>query len=226
MIAHSTVHCLPKVGSGSREYEDAASGPVTEDDGVRFAVADGATETAFSGEWARCLAGHAARLRLAEAIDCARASFADVVSARDHPEPWYLEAKLAEGAHATVLALGIRNGGGWSAEAVGDCSLMHLREGRLLRAWPIEDPTGFGHRPTLVSSSPETPVPEIESTEGEWAAGDVLLLATDALAAYLLANDPTEAVGLDERGFAIFVEGALSRGLRNDDVTLVEIRLR
>jgi hypothetical protein len=226
MIAHSTIHGLPKVGSGSREYEDAASGPVTEGDVVRFAVADGATETAFSGEWARCLADHAARCRLAEGVERARASFADVVSARDHPEPWYLEAKVAEGAHATVLALEIRNGGSWSAEAVGDCSLIHLREGRMLRAWPIEDPAGFGHRPPLVSSSPETPIPEIESAEGEWAAGDVVLLTTDALAAYLLANDPNEAVGLDERGFSIFVERARGRGMRNDDVTLIEVGLR
>src|SRR5690606_8657176 len=49
----SDVLWLPKSGEA---YEDAWALPAGEGPAWRFAVADGATESAFAREWARCLA--------------------------------------------------------------------------------------------------------------------------------------------------------------------------
>ena len=55
-VAHTRTHSLPKHGHTAEEYEDATAEPVAAGDGtVRVAVADGATESAFAGAWARTL---------------------------------------------------------------------------------------------------------------------------------------------------------------------------
>jgi hypothetical protein len=43
---------LPKAGNTTKEYEDAFDYSIAE---RRFAVADGATDSAFAGHWARIL---------------------------------------------------------------------------------------------------------------------------------------------------------------------------
>lgn len=226
MIARWTVHSLPKAGAAEGENEDAAAGPVARDGAVRFAIADGATETAFARVWAQRLAHAAAEAPLEVAIGQARTASAERARAPRGAAAWYLEQKLAEGAHAGVLALEIRRDGTWNAAAVGDCLLMHLRGGQLLKAWPVEDVSAFGHRPVLVASLPEVPVPDVERAEGHWRSGDVMLLATDALGAFLLGGDPATAIDLSEEEFAAFVRRARHRGMHNDDVTLIDIELR
>jgi len=223
-LAAWRTHALPKRGHREEEYEDAAAGPVAVPGGARAAVTDGATESAFSGEWARALAEAAARLPLAEAVEEARAA---VANARTPPEglPWYAALKAEEGAHATALALTVRADGTWAAEAVGDAALLHLRGGRLLFAWPLADPAAYGSHPALLSSLADAPLPPIEAASGAWERGDRLLLATDALAAFLLAHDAAAACGHSAEMFARWVEDARGRGLRNDDVTIVELEV-
>jgi hypothetical protein len=46
---------------------------------------------------------------------------------------------------------------------------------------------------------------------------------TDALAAYLLGRDSATAPGLD--AFEAFVESARADGMRNDDVTFLQIEI-
>src|SRR5437762_14162270 len=48
----SVAFCEPKRGHGPQEYEDAFAGNLALG---RFAVADGATESAYAGLWARML---------------------------------------------------------------------------------------------------------------------------------------------------------------------------
>ena len=58
MRIHIQTHWLPKAGNRSEEYEYAiwpARCEVWRGARLRCAVADGATETAFSGQWARQL---------------------------------------------------------------------------------------------------------------------------------------------------------------------------
>lgn len=214
---------LTKRGHTEIECEDAVAGPVVRDGVWAAAVADGATESAYARAWAETLASAAldAALEdatLPEAVRLARRTFAA------RPEataalPWYAEAKRDEGAFAAVASLRVAPDGTWTAEAVGDCVAMHLRDGRLEAAFPLDDPAAFGNRPALVASLGTEPV--VERHEGTWQPGDAFVLATDALAAHLLATDPTAALALDAETFPAFVAAAREAGMTNDDVALV-----
>jgi hypothetical protein len=226
MIARHATFAAPRHGASREQYEDAAHGPVVSGRSARLAVADGATESAFARRWARMLVAEATLAPLAEAIASARASFAREAASGTASLPWYAEAKAAEGAHATVLAVEVDGDGAFLAEAVGDCVLFHVRGIEPRLAWPIAEAAAFDNRPALVASGEDVSLPNIQKVRGCWEPGDRLLLATDALAAYLLANDPLAAAGLDEAGFRDLVQQGRQRGMRNDDVTLVEVELR
>src|SRR5262249_11264346 len=95
--------CVPKRGHRPEEYEDAAAG-----DGRsgRFAVADGATESAFAGDWSRLLAEAFVRDSVLVKgwpnwLPEVRNRWLEAVGKRDLP--WYLEEKFAQGAFATLL---------------------------------------------------------------------------------------------------------------------------
>ncbi len=222
---------LPKKGHAREEYEDAYAVPEGEAFPLRAAVADGATESAFAGVWARQLvegfAAHGASDAGAfiEALPRQQERWRRHVEARAAGLPWYAAAKAAQGAFAAFLGLVLTDAGTWQALAVGDCCLFHLRDGGLLRAWPFDAPEQFTQRPALLPSLPGTLVPPVETTAGAWRPGDALLLATDALAAYLLATDPTATLSLSQESFRRRVVEARAAGtLRNDDVTLVLVR--
>lgn len=222
---HSTL-ALPKHGASRAQYEDASYGPVVTGSETRLAIADGATESAFSGLWARLLVQEACRAPLAEAIPAARAAFASAAASRGASLPWYAEAKAAEGAHATVLGVTLHRDGALRADAVGDCILFHIRNGETRLAWPLSDPADFDNRPDLVASGEGVSVPEASSLDDRWKSGDRLVLATDAIAAYLLATDPLAALDLDQDGFENLVQTGRQQGMRNDDVTLIEAVLQ
>src|SRR5262245_47644955 len=91
---------LPKDGNSDSEYEDAwAANPV----GGRFAVADGASESAFAGLWARLLVEGFLTARrprdLRDWLGDARGQWsAEVMGLK---LPWYVEMKREQGAFAT-----------------------------------------------------------------------------------------------------------------------------
>lgn len=225
-------HALPKHGHTAEEYEDATAAPVEAADGtVRAAIADGATESAFAGAWARTLveefigADVAVPETFEESIHRTRRVFGGRIAEHATALPWYASAKAEEGAYAAFLGLVFYPNGAWRAVAVGDCCLFHLRDGEMLSAWPIDDPGEFGNRPALLGSRLDVPQPGAEMTSAQWSSGDRFLLASDALAAYLLAHRPSAAAGLDADAFAGFVADARADGMRNDDVTLVDLVL-
>ncbi|GAB2774543.1 hypothetical protein [Streptomyces daliensis] len=230
---------------------------------VTAAVCDGATESLLSGEWARTLADHAARsaIRL-DGLFASTAQFqffaADVVdqwanwlkeyvgqrSARGQPLRWYEEAKLNAGAHATLLAAAFtpdpdpeRVQWSWQAAALGDSCLFHIRDGRLLTAHPVATAEAFGNQPELFGSSnrdTELLVSRTRFLDGTCVSGDIVLLTTDALAAWFLAQpQPGEAVhvlteyarnpGQGEQFEAWVQEQRDSGALHNDDIALVHI---
>ncbi|MGW2763155.1 hypothetical protein [Streptomyces sp. NPDC001275] len=167
--------------------------------------------------------------------------------ARGRPITWYEQPGLDKGAFATVLGAEVRAtvpGGStvdwsWHAFALGDSCLFHLRDGVVRRAFPVEDVEGFGITPQLLGSRNHdtTLVAErLQLAHGTLAPGDEVLLASDALAAWLLSpHHEHQAPGtllatLAEVGvepFTEWVEDQRARGLmRNDDVTLIRIRVR
>ena len=220
---------VPKAGHTADEYEDAAS-LACGNWPAHGAVADGATESAFARTWAEQIATGATEMGVtaAEALRAElpawQTAWRAAVDARTEALPWYAAAKAADGAFATVLTCTLHRAGTWQALSVGDCVLFHVRDGTLQTAWPVTDADAFTNRPTLLPSQPAASVPDVETTNGTWRPGDVLVLATDAAAAWLLRTDPARALSLTPDTFANAVADARAAGtLRNDDTTLLRL---
>jgi hypothetical protein len=229
---------LPKRDHSAVEYEDAFAG----DGGSgRFAVADGASESSFSGLWARLLVKRFVKkppeplAGWTDWLPAVQKRWCKELNGRELP--WYAEDKFEEGAFATFLGLAVSEGG-WRAVAVGDSCLFHVRGGELLRTFPVDHPGDFGNQPRLVGSRALWATVEKQQAhaEGDWQAGDLFVLATDALAEWFLrradaGGKPWEAVqrllGEDDGDFAAWVEARRDgEALRNDDVTLLAVQLR
>ncbi len=251
-LTPSIQQCLhlwqPKRGHAPEEYEDAGRG---EPRRGRFAVADGASESAFARAWAMLLVEGFVDSPLAqprpleEWLPPLQEQW--LREADTGALPWYAEAKLQEGAFATFLGLVIESTGVlhwrrmvWRALAVGDSCLFHVSAGQLVRNFPLQHSAEFGNTPWLVGSRPEAPqrLQQWQRTAaGDCRAGDSLWLLTDALAQWFLRQveqgarpwdelEPLRANPEPEPAFARWLEGLRDRGeIRNDDVTLLAVWL-
>ncbi|MFO0802612.1 MAG: hypothetical protein U0791_05750 [Gemmataceae bacterium] len=181
---------VPKAGSRAEENEDASAG---HGDRMRFAIADGASESWQSGGWAK----HLAQAYLARPPGPADFDgWLKVVREKWAPpqaesQSWYAEVKSEQGSFATILGLEFRvatdpPGLVWKSMAVGDSCLFLFRGGKLDLSFPMTSEDGFGNRPPLVPSSGEQECPEPEWLAGWAESGDLLLLATDAVSRLLL----------------------------------------
>ncbi len=236
MRAETIAWCVPKSGHTTTEYEDAYA---LEAGAQRFAVADGASETSFAKEWAELLVSRfvLAPPQAAELCDWVapmQATWAD--AHLDKPASWYAEEKARSGAYASLLGVSLEDDR-WRALAVGDSCLFVVRAGRLERAFPLERSEQFNQRPVLLSSvarANRDVWADVRAEEGELRDRDQLLLMTDALAQWFLAETelgrrPWAALQRVETAEAFQTFMHLLRGggaLRNDDVTLVRLEVR
>lgn len=222
------VYWRAKQGALPEEYEDAWCGPTRSGDGVRAAVADGATESAFAGLWARLLADGLVRegrglLCVPGELRTVREEWNRAVSGRLPGRPWYVLEKAEQGAFAAALLLELLPDGEWSALAVGDCCLFQVRGRKVLLSWPFDNASGFGNRPELLGSrdggADVTPL----SITGVFSAGDTFLLATDALAAHLfqIDHDRLHQILSDRLERLASAEPEP----RNDDLTLMRVEV-
>ncbi len=240
----------PKQGSSAEEYEDAffpdRAGLVI-GESLRFAVADGATESSFSKTWAQLLVrGYCKHWIGGNDPEEGLARLGKIWQRgiENKPLPWHAQHKLHEGAHAALAGLEMfepqnSGPGTWSAHAVGDCNLFQISGRSMVTSFPITDAVEFGSRPVLLSSMAtrnQDAIKAAVSATGTWEVGDVFLLMSDALAAWFLGeeqagNDPWISArrigtGQAEYHFPTFIsELRSSKELRNDDVTLVRIAL-
>jgi len=225
---------VPKSGAEEKEYEDAAC-VQTAAWPVRAAVADGATESAFARSWAERLARGvveqgATPEAFGNAVSDWQTEWRAAVRTRAQGRPWYVAAKAEEGAFATLLGLSLTADGQWRAVSVGDCCLFQVRDGALVRSWPFGTAEAFTNRPALVPSRPDQALPAPEHASESWTAGDGFVLATDAVAAWLLNPEsrvgPATAGAWDDEQFRRAVDrGRAEERLRNDDATLLVIRI-
>ncbi len=235
-----------KKGTSRSEYEDACFPESCfrgERRTYRCAVADGATESAFSREWAQLLVRsfgeHSFRLKEQQR------SWRKLVD--QTPQPWYLERKVAQGAHAAFVGLSLHDPapggsegqpgkGTWRAFAVGDSCLFHVRNNRLLKAGPLSSSEEFGNNPFLLSTACPSPLSRddafVSIFSGTWEPGDAFYLATDAMARWLLSEEESSRPPwgfLRDLGPPLFepiVE--ILRGterLHNDDTTVLRVEV-
>ena len=246
---------VAKLGNGPAENEDACRGSIPEPTGcrerpARLAIADGATEAAFSGEWANLLVNRfvdhepldlhdPSAETLAAWLEPCRREWSERVRRRSIP--WHGRAKVRTGAMATFLGVNLQADAGgalrWLAVAAGDCCLFVVREGHLHTAFPIDDPYDFGNTPHLLCSNPAAAVaPEhIRTSQGACQRGDLIILATDAVACWALTqrrrgHDPwSDLAGLHDSSEADrerwVAERRADRSMRNDDATLLAVRI-
>lgn len=250
-----TPFCLPKAGNSPAECDDAHFPRREEHYGAtssfRTAVADGATESSYSGVWAKLLVRAFGRDKLGDltaagALTWQQAVWAKVVNGKSLP--WYAEEKAKQGAFSTLLGIEIHaatakddHRGRWSALAIGDSCVAQVRGEDLVVSFPLEASTQFSSRPHLLSSNVNAN-DDLESHvrrhEGEWRSSDTLYLMTDALAAWFLSQveqgakpwlrlrDFVSDTDDQELAFPQFVEALRdSRAMKNDDVTLVRVDL-
>ncbi len=242
--------CLPRRGHASAECQDAVAGDPARG---RFAVADGASESAYAGEWARLLvddfvAASGAVPAWPTWLPPLQARWAEAVRAAPDapPLPWYLEDGVARGAFATFLGLIVEptpdaaTPWSWQAQAVGDSCLFQLRHGQLLVRFPVTNSADFGATPRLVGSRPGPPGPRRQRGQARLGTAqhdDQLWLMTDALAQWFLRTHeesqrpwddllPLLLAADPEAAFAAWVaEQRTARKLRDDDVTLLVVCL-
>ncbi|MBO0840924.1 MAG: hypothetical protein J2O49_08915 [Sciscionella sp.] len=213
-----------KAGREPGENEDRAAAGTQ-----RFAVADGATRSARPEIWAEILV---------HAFVEHRDPFDPIVLADlrsqwlhevDQPGlPWHAIAKLQLGGAATFVGLELDERGlHYSCHAIGDACLLHLRDGNLLTVGPLDQPDQFGSDPDLLTTLAFDTRHQhaMWSADGDYRPGDQFVLASDALAKYLLRRHHTSAaVDMDavlHGDFDQWVVAARAEdGLDNDDTTI------
>ena len=211
----------------------------------RFAVADGATGSAYAGSWAKHLVQHFKEH--AEAVEDWLDLLPDLQAGwmsrfEGRELPWYSEHKLQLGAFATFLGLVFQDVSSrtlrWEAIAVGDSCLFHTRGKELLAVFPVNDAQQFNNSPHLLGSRSavsEIRAHRLSKAQGELKADDRLWLMTDALAQWCLAEhaasrDPWEPLEslreaeFAEDDFAVWIDELRdNQQIHDDDVTLMAI---
>ncbi len=231
-VSAAALGWVVKDGRDPGEYEDSAVAG-----NYRFAVADGASDSARAEVWADLLvyafvreqvdpfdAGELNRLRHLWRGEVYRPGL-----------PWHALSKLALGGAATFLGVSVDpDQTSYSVTALGDSCLLHLRAGLLVTGGPVDGSTRFGRKPACVKSTFED-----DSFHNllwrftiPYKPGDVLILATDALSKYLLrCHEQNRKLDVESHldtneAFGEWVVHARAHdGLENDDTTICVVRL-
>jgi hypothetical protein len=225
---------LPKEGNSEDEYEDSVS--VNAKLG-RFAIADGASESIFAGEWSRLLTESFVSQKIDKLdwptwLPPLRSEWLQSVT--KGVTSWYAQEKIDVGAFATFLGLELTDkldhGQKWRAVAVGDSCLFQIRDGQLLCSFPIHESSEFSTRPPLIGSQPQSSNPAVKERTaiGMLKPGDLLFLTTDALGQWFLQEcesgaQPWEMLTqMEAEIFSLWIdEQRKQKRLKNDDVTML-----
>jgi hypothetical protein len=240
---------LPKEGYTKEECEDSIHihplhrNPV---DNYKFAIADGATESSFSKEWATLLTGSIqskAKIstnHLLSLLPNLQAKWKEDVFSRSLP--YYSEIKALQGAYSALAVLNINiKHSQFTCLAVGDCCLFHVRYSALVKAFPITKSEDFNNNPFLISSiqSKNAGLKDcIKEIHGEFTKGDKFFLMSDAIASWFLKGceqneKPWEIILrlftdkiLDENVFVNWVQDLRkTRLIKNDDTSIISIEI-
>jgi len=232
---------LPKLDHDASECEDAIAFDIHT---ARFAVTDGATEAFNARQWATNLAEHWVRKESTLTVEEFRKWVAEEGkelhdSWNGRTLSWYSEEKARNGSFAAFVGVELdlkSDSPSWQAIALGDACLLHCRGGALLKSLPLSRSESFNSAPVLVASNSalhENAMQSVVIDSGSCENGDVLLLMSDAAAAWCLQrfeNGDFDADFLtakaDEELNRFFDDERQAGRIRNDDLAVMRIEIK
>lgn len=248
MRFESRTFWLSKDSDEPNQYQDAFE---LDAELGRAAIADGVSSAIFSGPWAHLmtLAAVADPPPLEDTtafqtwIGDKRAAWLNSIDTSKLT--WYQRPKMADGAMTTLLWLELAptetNDEGratryqLNAYAIGDSCLFHVRDGQVLYWFPLESSHDFGLNPSVVGSVDRQcdHLLEFKARSQECLPGDLLVLATDAIALWAVeqaeAGTPVDWPRYwelpDEEWHAEIFALRDAKQMRFDDSTLVLLRV-
>ena len=227
------------------DCQDACEVNENEDVG-RYAIADGATLSFMSKPWAALLVKHFCKTT---GLSLTKDNWQEWL--RPIQQEWYQQVEedvkalkqywltnsfnTQESATSTFIGLDIdKVTSKWKAIIIGDSCLFHLDDPGF-KSYLIKDSTNFTNRPNAFTSFEKDNHHAPILVQGDVKQGNTFILATDALAKWILAHkeagkletvcDALKAIETDIE-FCKFVEterSSESIRLVNDDVTLMQI---
>ncbi len=214
----------------------------------RYAVADGATRSFFPKRWAELLVNHFCET-------------SNLVLSQENWEEWLLPIQeewykrveervktlnlfyltnsfnAREPAVSTFIGLEIdKVERKWQAVIIGDSCLFHKSNSEF-KSYLIENSEDFTSHPVALASFPEKNRYEPTFVNGEIQSGDIFILATDALAKWIVQHEEThqlegalnqlKQIKTDDQfySFVDLARGSENIRLVNDDVTLMLISI-
>ena len=216
------------------------------DEKGRYAIADGVTRSFFPKEWATLLVEH-----FCESINLSLVKTNWRVWIGPIQQKWYeqVEEKVnvrnlyyltnsfntKESAASTFIGIEFnKDNTEWEAMIVGDSCLFH-KSGSGFDSYLIENSADFTNRPEVFASFDKDNHFEPKFIHGNTNPGDTFILATDALAKWILehkeigkldaALDRLKVMETDEKFYQFVHEARHDEAIRlvNDDVTLMLI---
>lgn len=215
----------------------------------RYAIADGATRSFFPKTWAEILVkGFCEENTLSleqeswkEWIEPLRQKWLEQVTSTVQETKRYIpidRLSKSESAASTFVGLEIdRKKSVWKAMIIGDSCLFHISDSKLKESYLIKKSEDFTNRPAIFASFAKDSLYEPTFRNGQVKTGDIFILATDALAKWIIQHEEVgkfkdalkrlSKIEADhENQFNDFVEEARETdGIRlvNDDVGLLLI---
>ena len=227
----------PKFGNKPEENEDYL---LFDSGKLKFAVADGASDSIFSGIWAKALVESYLNSDLSLFDDGAFIQQL-VRTARDR---WYEEIKWDQlklfvknkainGSFSTFTALEGKNAGDvieFKVVSVGDSCFLRNQNGSL-DSFPLSRAEDFNISPKLIWSGYGSPFsreskwrkPDFKSMSFTASAAD-FVLATDAVSKWIIEYYPESWDHIvDGDPMELFRDQIASKKMRNDDLTFLHI---
>ena len=230
----------------AESLDDCQDAYCRNDEKGRYAVADGATRSFFPKEWATLLVEHFcenANLSLAKKdwrdwiAPLQQKWYEQVEEKVNERNLFYLTNSFNTQESAVSTFIGIefnKDNSVWEAMIVGDSCLFHKSDFEF-KSYRIENSAGFTNHPDAFASFAKDNHFEPSFENGRANPGDTFILATDALAKWILehneigkldaALDTLKEVETDEQFRQFVHEARHDEAIRlvNDDVTLMLI---
>lgn len=230
-----------KIGNTPNEYEDAFA--INPGRG-KLAVADGASDSIFSGLWARSLVNSYVESDLSITSESFVEDLVSAARIKWHTDiEWdklrlFVKNKAINGSFSTMLLVESLDDHTFNkirVLSVGDSCIL-FKNGGTLSSFPLSRHEDFNITPKLVWSGYGSPFsreyrwqkPPFQTVDYEIESGDTIVIATDAVSKWLLQFYPDswgEITDGNKDLKEMFQSEVKDGRMRNDDLTLVKVTI-